>query len=155
MKQLLFYATFSVAMLFVFHPSEANAQSTKDELHTYLQQLEVEKLQYQNNPARYKEYENKIADITEQLKPKNAEVNTPISVSNVRLRDSQASIPAPVAVSTPVAPPKSEREVQLAILKDLKSKYEELKQSPASNCRACSSIEEMALEIARLEEILK
>ncbi len=46
---------------------EAQAQSNATELQAYLQQLEVDKVQYKNNPARYQEYENKIANIKKEL----------------------------------------------------------------------------------------
>lgn len=54
---------------------EVNAQSNATELQTYLQQLEVDKVKYKNDPARYKEYENKIASIKAELGEQGASPN--------------------------------------------------------------------------------
>lgn len=55
-------------LLLITGAVEAQAQSNATELQAYLQQLEVDKVQYKNNPARYQEYESKIASIKAELK---------------------------------------------------------------------------------------
>ena len=67
MKKLLFSAVLVTAMLLTAGGQEASAQSRAEELKTYLQQLEVDKVQYKNDPARYQEYENKITAIKSEL----------------------------------------------------------------------------------------
>lgn len=151
-KKILFASAFVLALM-AMAGIEAWAQSHANELKTYLQQLEIEMQQYSNDPARYQEYENKIAAIKKELAGNSPQAKAPVSVSNVRLRGQEMT-----AVPTDAPEPavvKTEREVQAAILRDLKTKYEELKRAPSANCRACDSIDEMAREIARLEEILK
>ncbi|MCC7222677.1 MAG: hypothetical protein IT273_03065 [Chitinophagales bacterium] len=151
-KKNLFVSAFIMALM-AMAGIEAWAQSHANELKTYLQQLEIDKQQYSNDPARYQEYENKITAIKKELAGNSPQTKAPVSVSNVRLRGQEMTT-VPTDAPEP-AVVKTEREVQAAILKDLKAKYEELKQAPSANCRACDSIAEMAREIARLEEMLK
>lgn len=67
MKKLLFSAVLMTVLLLTASVQEVAAQSRVEELKTYLQQLEVDKVQYKNDPTRYQEYENKIADIKAEL----------------------------------------------------------------------------------------
>ena len=62
-----FFASALFVALMAAAGGSAWAQSNAAELKTYLQQLEVDKMQHKNNPARYQEYENKIASIKKEL----------------------------------------------------------------------------------------
>ena len=68
MEKLLQNIFFASCLLLIAGTVEAQAQSNATELQAYLQQLEVDKVQHKNNPARYQEYENKIASIKAELR---------------------------------------------------------------------------------------
>lgn len=76
MKKLLFSAVLMTVLLLTASVQEVVAQSKTEELKTYLQQLEVDKVQYKNDPARYHEYENKITAIKVELGTQSVVPNT-------------------------------------------------------------------------------
>ena len=68
MKNLFRNIFLASCLLLTVGAVEAQAQMNNEgELKTYLQQLEVDKMQHKNDPARYQEYENKIASIKKEL----------------------------------------------------------------------------------------
>lgn len=69
MKKLLQNIFLASCLLLITGAVEAaSAKVTQRSYKRILQQLEVDKVQYKNNPARYQEYERKIASIKAELR---------------------------------------------------------------------------------------